>query len=315
MRISRASLFLSALMFAAVPIGTTAPAQAQTAGIDEWGLTPQDWLRMDGPSLSTAAGIPGSLPRVRAAAAHGDTKAAALLGSALVVGAGVAKDYVEAERWLGRSAHSGLPFAYFSLGAMYNNGNIAPLNKAEGQRWMVKAADAGFSIVKFYAGLRLVEDASGDGTNQPDPIAARRYIEDAVADGVPEAAKLTEVWTFNEAFIDVARGMPLWKDGRGLMRGHGDQMDAWHPCRTDILSDRGGRWTIDWTQTQTNGGARGTVEFVGVIWVHEVNQSSKVFGLFENEAASRNLGRSRANFQKIKEMGNLLHLRCTTLNS
>lgn len=198
---------------------------------------------------------------------------------------------------------------------MYNNGNITPLDKREGQRWMVKAADAGYALAKFYAGLSLVEDASGNGTTQPDPIAARQYIESAAADGIPEAAKLAEVWKYNEAFIDAARGMPLWKDGRGLLRGHGDQIYAWHPCRTDILSDRGGRWTIDWTQTQTYGGESGTVEFVGVIWVHEVNQSSKVFGFFENEAASRNLERSRANFQKIKEMGDLLHLRCTTLNS
>lgn len=310
-------LSLSALSVAAVSIGGAghAQAQAQAAATDEWGLTPQDWLRMNGPSIRAAAGLPSSLPRVRAAAARGDAKAAALLGSALVVGAGVAKDYAEAERWLRQAANSGLPFAYFSLAAMYNNGNILPLDKEEGHRWMVKAADAGYGLAKFYAGLRLVEDASGDGTKQPDPIAARNYIEGAAADGVPEATALIEIWAYNEAFIEAARGMPLWKDGRGLLRGHGDRMYAWHPCRTDVISDSGGRWTIDWLQTQTYGGARGTVEFVGVIWVHEVAQSSKVFGFFENEAASRNLARSRANFQTIKEMGDKLHQGCTSLRS
>lgn len=315
MHLGKASLLLSAMFLVAVPIGAATPAHAQTASVDEWGLSPQDWLRKNGPALRAAAGIPGALPKIRASAARGDAKAAALLGSSLVVGAGVEKNYFEAERWLRQAADGGVPFAYFSLAAMYNNGNIRPLDKDEGQRWMVKAADAGYSFAKFYAGLRLVEDASGDGTKQPDPIAARSYIEGAAADGIPEALKLTEAWTYNETFIDAARGMPLWKDGRGLLRGHGDRMYAWHPCRTDIVSHSGGRWTIDWTQTQTYGGARGTVEFVGVIWVHAVSQSSKVFGFFENEAASRDLERSRANFRKIKEMGDLLHIRCTTLNA
>lgn len=315
MPVSKTALLLSALMLAVVPLGTTAAGQTQATGVDQWGLTSQDWLRMNGPSLRAAAGMPASLPKVRAAAARGDAKAAALLGSALVVGAGVPKDYVEAERWLRQSASGGVPFAFFSLAAMYNNGNILPLNKAEGHRWMVKAADAGFSVAKFYAGLRLVEDAAGNSPAQPDRIAARRYIDEAAAEGVPEALKLTEAWSYNEAFIEAARGMPLWKDGRGVLRGHGDRMYAWHPCRTDVLSDSGGRWTIDWVQTRTYGAARGTVEFVGVIWVHQVNQSSKVFGFFENEAASRNLERSRTNFLKIKEMGDALYRRCSNMQA
>ncbi|HJS11637.1 hypothetical protein [Sphingopyxis sp.] len=74
MRISKTSLFLSALMLAAVPIGTAGPAQAQSSAVDEWGLTAQDWLRMNGPSLRATAGIPGSLSTIRAAAERGDAK-------------------------------------------------------------------------------------------------------------------------------------------------------------------------------------------------------------------------------------------------
>lgn len=312
---SKSTIFLSALMLAASPACVPEQAQAQTQAVDEWGLTPQDWRLMNGPTLRATAGIPGSLPKVRAAAERGDTKAAALLGSAYVVGAGVPKDFAEAQRWLKIAADSGVPFGLFSLAAMYNNSQILPVNKEEGQRWMVKAADAGFAIAKFYAGLRLIEDASGNGVTQPDPIKGRNYIEAAAVDGVPEANKLMEVWSYNDAFIEAARGMPLWKDGRGLLSGHGDRMYAWHPCRTDVISDKGGRWTIDWLQTQTYGGAKGTVEFVGVIWVHSVNQSSKVFGFFEYEGASQDLERSRANFRQIKEMGDLLHQRCTNLRS
>lgn len=312
---SRSMMFIAACLGVTCLPATPAQAQNTTQSVDEWGLTPRNWLVMDGPGLRAAAGIPASLPRVRAAAEKGDAKAAALLGSAYVVGAGVPKDYVEARRWITIAADQGVPFSLFSLAAMYNNGHIQPLDKAEGRRWMVKSADAGFAWAKFYAGLALIEDASGNGLSQPDPVAGRRYIEGASADGIPQAIKLTEIWGFNEQFVEAARGMPLWKDGRGLLSGHGDQMYAWHPCRTDVISDAGGRWTIDWLQTRTIGGSQGTVEFVGAIWVHAVNQSSKVFGFFEYEGASRNLERSRANFRTIKEMGDLLHQRCTSLGS
>jgi hypothetical protein len=122
-----------------------------------------------------------------------------------------------------------------------------------------------------------------------------------------------EIWKFNDEFVEAGEGMPLWKDASGLLSGHG-RLWAYHPCRTSVVGTKGGRWTIDWTQTRGTS-FKGQIEFVGKIVAHHRNKSSNVFGFFEFEGASRDLNRSRRNFAAMKSAADDLYLYCSVLRA
>lgn len=286
--------------------------QAQTPGAtrDRWGLTDAEWLLLTGGELRQIAGFPAKALQILSAAQAGDSKAAALMAGAYAVGVGVPIDPDKSLQWAKTAAAKNIAYANFALSRDYDEGRGTPVNKTEAQRFMKLAAEGGYAPAKVNYAWSLIENGANEG---PDADAGRRIMQSAADAGQPQAIRTMDIWQWNDRFVEAARGMPLWKDGRGLLRGHGDIMMAQHPCRTFIGSAQySGRWIIDWSQTRAYRGTKGELELVGVIRVVDINQSSRVFGFFEFEGASRNLERSRANFRQMREAGDELYARCST---
>ena len=81
----------------------------------------------------------------KAKAEKGDLEAHFNLAACYARGLGVARDQVEAVKWVRKAAEKGYPLAQFSLGNCYDNGNGVTKNAVEAAKWMRKAADQGFA--------------------------------------------------------------------------------------------------------------------------------------------------------------------------
>lgn len=66
--------------------------------------------------------------------------AAGNLGQQYLVGKGVRQDYVEAAKWIRKSAESGGGIAQLNLGIMYMNGQGLPMDNVQAHKWLNLAA-------------------------------------------------------------------------------------------------------------------------------------------------------------------------------
>jgi uncharacterized protein len=135
----------------------------------------------------------------RPLAERGDADAAFNLGQAYRLGKGVPLDLAQAQSWLERAAHRGHVDAAATLGLLlFQNGN-----RVSGMRWLKAAAEAGEPRALLMVGTAMY---NGDDVPQ-DPVTAYAYVSRAAAQGlVPAKATLA----------DMDQIMPLEQRQKGL---------------------------------------------------------------------------------------------------
>jgi TPR repeat protein len=135
----------------------------------------------------------------RPLADKGDADAAFNLGQAYRLGKGVPIDLAQAQSWLERAARKGHLDAGATLGLLlFQNGN-----RVTAMRWLRAAAEAGEPRALLMVGTALY---NGDGVPS-DPVTAYAYISRAAAQGLPPA---------KATLADMDEIMPLEQRQKGL---------------------------------------------------------------------------------------------------
>jgi len=129
----------------------------------------------------------------------GDADAAFNLGQAYRLGKGVPLDLAQAQGWLERAARKGHVDAQATLGLLlFQNGN-----RISAMRWLKMAADTGEPRALLIVGTALY---NGDGV-AADPITAYAYVSRAAAQGLAPA---------QATLADMDQVMPLEQRQKGI---------------------------------------------------------------------------------------------------
>jgi len=135
----------------------------------------------------------------RPLADSGDADAAFNLGQAYRLGKGVPLDLAQAQAWLDRAARKGHVDAQATLGLlMFQNGN-----RVGAMRWLKAAAEVGEPRALLMLGTALY---NGDGVPR-DPVTAYAYVSRAAAQGLAPA---------RATLADMDAIMPLEQRRKGL---------------------------------------------------------------------------------------------------
>jgi TPR repeat protein len=135
----------------------------------------------------------------RPLAEKGDADAAFNLGQAYRLGKGVPLDLAQAQSWLERAARKGHSDAQATLGLLlFQNGN-----RVSGMRWLKSAAEAGEPRALLIVGTALY---NGDGV-PADPVTAYAYVSRAAAQGLAPA---------QATLADMDEVMPLEQRQKGV---------------------------------------------------------------------------------------------------
>jgi cell division septation protein DedD len=128
----------------------------------------------------------GAVAIWRPLAEQGDPDAAFNLGQAYRLGNGVPLDLAQAQDWLERAARKGHVDAQATLGLLlFQNGN-----RVSGMRWLKSAAEAGEPRALLIVGTALY---NGDGV-PADPVTGYAYVSRAAAQGLaPAQATLADM--------------------------------------------------------------------------------------------------------------------------
>ncbi len=98
------------------------------------------------------------LAALRTQAEKGDAEAFYDLGAALLVGnLGIAKDEVEAVKWLRKAAEQNLAEAQYNLGVCHLEGEGVPKDEMEAVKWFRKAAEQNYDQAQYNLGLCYAE--------------------------------------------------------------------------------------------------------------------------------------------------------------
>jgi len=92
-------------------------------------------------------------PEFEEKAKQGDANAQFQLGLQYLSGKGVAKDPLEAEIWLTKSAGQGNANAQYTLARMYHEGQGVPQNYAAAVKWYTQAAEYGHKHAQHHLGM------------------------------------------------------------------------------------------------------------------------------------------------------------------
>jgi TPR repeat protein len=106
------------------------------------------------------------------AAERGSAAGQVLLGHALRLGAGVAKNEKESIQWYRKAADQGYVWAQHSLGWMYASGTGVAQDYPEALRWFRKAVDQGFAPAQYDTGVMY---QFGEGVAKNEAEAAQWY--------------------------------------------------------------------------------------------------------------------------------------------
>jgi TPR repeat protein len=141
----------------------------------------------------------GAVAIWRPLADKGDADAAFNLGQAYRLGKGVPLDLAQAQGWLERAARKGHVDAQSTLGLLlFQNGN-----RIGAMRWLKLAADAGEPRALLMVGTALY---NGDGV-PADPVTAYAYVSRAAAQGLAPA---------QATLADMDEVMPLAQRQKGV---------------------------------------------------------------------------------------------------
>jgi uncharacterized protein len=133
-------------------------------------------------TLDGAAGVPPSegLPYLRRAAEAGDRTAQRILGKALLQGrGGIARELIEAGRWLRAAAEAGDAAAAYHLGMLYRTPGAPGHSPAAAIPWLQRAADQHLPAALFLLGNAY---RSGEGVAVDARKAVECYTEAAALD-------------------------------------------------------------------------------------------------------------------------------------
>ena len=162
----------------------------------------------------------GAVAIWRPLAEKGDADAAFNLGQAYRLGKGVPLDLAQAQGWLERAARAGHVDAQSTLGLLlFQNGN-----QVGAMRWLKAAAEAGEPRALLMVGTALY---NGDGV-PADPVTAYAYVSRAAAQGLAPA---------QATLADMDEVMPLEQRQKGValaqaMTGAKRPAPAQHPTKT-----------------------------------------------------------------------------------
>ena len=146
----------------------------------------------------------GAVAIWRPLAEKGDPDAAFNLGQAYRLGKGVPLDLAQAQDWLERAARKGHVDAQSTLGLLlFQNGN-----RVAGMRWLKSAAEAGEPKALLIVGTALY---NGDGV-PADPVTAYAYVSRAAAQGLAPA---------QATLADMDAAMPLEQRQKGVALAQG----------------------------------------------------------------------------------------------
>jgi uncharacterized protein len=141
----------------------------------------------------------GAVAIWRPLATKGDADAAFNLGQAYRLGKGVPLDLAQAQGWLERAARKGHVDAESTLGLLlFQNGN-----RIGAMRWLKLAADAGEPRALLMVGTAMY---NGDGL-PADPVTAYAYVSRAAAQGLAPA---------QATLADMDEVMPLEQRQKGV---------------------------------------------------------------------------------------------------
>jgi len=141
----------------------------------------------------------GAVAIWRPLADKGDADAAFNLGQAYRLGKGVPLDLAQAQGWLERAARKGHVDAQATLGLLlFQNGN-----RISAMRWLKMAADTGEPRALLIVGTALY---NGDGITA-DPVTAYAYVSRAAAQGLAPA---------QATLADMDEVMPLEQRQKGI---------------------------------------------------------------------------------------------------
>ena len=100
-------------------------------------------------------------------------------------GFGVAKDEVEAARWILMAAEQGFDKAQYNMGKRFRDGVGVDQNAATAAKWFKVAADQGHARAQHHLGVRYL---NGNGVEK-DPVAALMWLTLSARAGDRTAAK------------------------------------------------------------------------------------------------------------------------------
>ena len=100
---------------------------------------------------------PTEVTEILALAEQGDAEAQNELGSWYYAGRGVAKDDIEAARWIGLAADQGHVPAQYNLGLLYFRNRGVDGNDAEAAKWYRRAAEQGYEPAQVHLGYMMAE--------------------------------------------------------------------------------------------------------------------------------------------------------------
>jgi hypothetical protein len=100
-----------------------------------------------------------------------------MLGGAYAQGIDVARDSIEAVKWLRRGADHGDPLAQNALGFMCASGQGVPKDATEAVKWYRQAADQGYDQAQYNLGYSF-ENGEGVGMNYLEAVAWYRKAAD-----------------------------------------------------------------------------------------------------------------------------------------
>lgn len=137
----------------------------------------------------------------RPLAQKGDADAAFNMGQAYRMGRGVPLDLAQAQGWLERAARKNHVEAQVTLGLLlFQNGN-----RTTGLRWLREAAEAGDARAQLVYGTALF---NGDGVPR-DPVRAYAFVSRAAAQGLAPAKSTLEAMEFTLSDEDRRKGAAL----------------------------------------------------------------------------------------------------------
>lgn len=299
-------------------------------------MTGRDWQVMNPGEIRQRLGLPGSAPRVLAAAQQGDVKAMGVISGAYATGAGVARNPGESIRWARAAAQTGDPFGQYVLAINYLNGTGVQADLNQARRYLMLASDGGRAhassvLTDFYLGgsghpvnhrmaaryARLAAEAGVPGSaytygmlNLPgydattDFDESLRWLRTACEGGDAKGCAASAALDLQMRVLegDTAKGLFVSTWGRGVVAAHTDSAFPELPCVTTLGVARNGSFPafqIDWTRTTTRRTAANTLVFEGAVQVGDDVRERLV--IFQRDGDSEVIAR----LDDLQRMGRL----------